>query len=391
MERFSSHSARAFVTALVFTLTMAIAACGAPAATPAPSPTNSQPPTPPPAPSPANSKLTAVPPQATFPRPQNPAIEPTPQGSLNLKGRFVFATGDGSLSLEDAGSNQPHPVFKATADLYGDAPVFSPDGKQIAFSASSFTKEGAVVQDIRVMNSDGTNIRVVAAPADPKVSYGFPAWSPDGKELYFTQSFSVPPSTQHDEVDKVAVTGGALNKVMDDAREATISPDGKRIAFSVLDYQTYSAALWIANIDGSGRKQLLSSGVFAALYGPRFSPDMQAIVFAESGPANKKLPGAYAYAPQVEEDSCAVKLVFFCFAEGAEAHGLPWDLWQVNLDGTKFERLTNLGMDSPVPAWSADGKQLAWYDATGIYILDVGTKKIYQVSDSRGYGGFDWR
>ena len=385
--RFSNQLGRACLFALV--VAAVSSACGAPASTPAPalSPTNSRPP----APSPANAQPTSAAPPATFPRPQNPAIEPTPKGSLNLKGRFVYATGDGSLALEDAGSNQPRSVFKATADLYGDAPVFSPDGKQIAFSASSFTKEGAVLQDIRLMNSDGTSMHVVIAPADPKVTYGFPAWSPDGKELYFTQSFSVPPSTQHDEVDVVAANGGPLRKVMDNAREAIVSPDGKKIVYSVLDYQTYSAGLWIANIDGSSRKQLLASGVFAAIYGPRFSPDMQTVVFAESGPANKKLPGAYAYAPQTAEDSCAVTLVFFCFAERAEAHGLPWDLWQVNLDGTKFERLTSIGSDSPVPAWSADGKQIAFYDATGIYILDLTTKKIYQVSDSRGYGCFDWR
>jgi Tol biopolymer transport system component len=378
--RFFNWLTRPFLFPLAFVLMVAIAACGAPSPTPAPAllPATSQPTSPPQA-------------QATFPRPQNPAIEPTPSGSLNLKGRFIFATGDGSLALEDAGSNNPRPVFKATADLYGDSPVFSPDGKQIAFSASSFTKDGAVVQDVRVMNADGTNARVVAAPTDPKVTYGFPAWTPDGKDLYITQSYSVPPSSQHDEIDAVSVNGGALRKVMDNAREATVSPDGKKIVFSILDYQTYSAGLWIANIDGSSRKQLLPSGVFPALYGPRFSPDMQSIVFAESGPASKKLPGAYAFDPPAEDSSCAVAFGFFCFAENAEAHGLPWDLWLVNLDGTKFERLTNLGADSPVPAWSADGKQIAFYDATGIYILDVATKKIYQVSDSRGYGGFDWR
>jgi Tol biopolymer transport system component len=282
-------------------------------------------------------------------------------------------------------------VFSATADLYGDSPIFSPDGKQIAFSASSFTKDSAVLQDIRVMNTDGTNVRVVAAPKDPKITYGFPAWSPDGQELYITQSAPVPPSSQHDEIDVVSSSGGALRKVLDNAREATISPDGKKIAFSILDYQTYAAGLWIANIDGSGRRQLLPSGVFPAIYGPRFSPNMQNIVFAESGPPNKKLPGAYAFDPPTRDASCAVGLFFFCFAEKVEAHGLPWDLWLVNLEGTKFERLTSMGADSPVPVWSADGKQIAFYDATGIYILDVATKKISQVSDSGGYGGFDWR
>lgn len=374
------YCARALTFALFVLAAAAVAACGAPQPTSTPVPPQVQ------------SPLTApAQPQVTFPRPQNPAIQSTPASALNLKGRFVFAQGDGSLSVEDAGSNNPRVVFKATADLYGDTPVFSPDGKQIAFSASSFTKDGAVVQDVRVMNADGTAMRVVAAPADPKIALGFPAWSPDGKDLYITQSFPIPPTSQHDEIDLVSANGGPLHKLMENAREASVSPDGKKIVYSVLDYQTYSAGLWIANIDGSSRKQLLPSGVFAAIFGARFSPDSQSIVFAESGPANKKLPGVAALNRSTDDDSCAVSLGFICLVEKADAHGLPWDLWLVNLDGTKFVRLTNIGADSPVPAWSADGKQIAFFDATGIYVLDVATKKINQVSDSAGYGGFDWR
>jgi Tol biopolymer transport system component len=369
--QFSNRRARALVCALAALASSALAACAAAQPTAAPTP-------------PAL-------PQATAARPRNPAVEPTPPGSLNLKGHFVFATGDGGLSVEQAGSNSPRVVFKATSTLYADAPALSPDGKQIAFSASSFTKEGAVLQDVRVMNIDGTNLRVVAAPAQPKITLGFPAWSPDGTSLYITQSYSTPPATQHDEIDQVSVNGGALHKVIENAREASLSPDGKKIVYSQLNLNTYSSSLWMANIDGSHPQQLLADGVFAAIYGPRFSPDMRTIVFAESGPATQKLPGAYAFNRFAPDDSCAVALAFICLVEKADAHGLPWDLWLIHLDTLTFEQLTHIGADSPVPAWSADGKQIAFFDATGIYILDVATKKIHQVSDSRGYGGFDWR
>ncbi|MDE3091826.1 MAG: PD40 domain-containing protein, partial [Chloroflexota bacterium] len=365
---------RALTLGTIVLLMVAAAACGSAPATATP-----------------GSPSIATPTPLAFSRPQNPAVEPTPVGGMNLKGRFVFAMGDGSLYVEDAGGNNPRALFKATQELYADSPVFSPDGKQIAFSASSFTKDGAVLQDVHVMNADGTNMRVVATPAQPKITLGFPAWSPDGKELFITQSYSVPPSSQHDEIDAVSVNGGALRKVIDTAREASISPDGKKMVYSRIDYQTYSSGLWIANIDGSRPQQLLATGVFAAVFGARFSPDGQSIVFAASGPPNKKLPGAYALNRSTYDEACAVSFASVCLVEKAEAHGLPWDLWLVNLDGTKFERLTNIGADSPVPAWSADGKQIAFFDATGIYILDVATKKINQVSDSRGYGGFDWR
>ncbi len=380
----SNNRAQSAALALIALLMAVIAACGAP-----PTSTLVLPPTLTPVPPPIKAQPTLPP--ATFPRPQVQGIEPTPSGGLNLKGRFVFAQGDGSLSVEDAGSNNPRVVFKATAELYGDAPVFSPDGKQIAFSASAFTKDGAVLQDIRVMNADGTNMRVVATPEQPKITLGFPAWSPDGKDLFITQSYSVPPSSQHDEIDLVSAGGGALKKVIENAREAGISPDGKKIVYSQLDLNTYSSSLWIASISGSNPKQVLQTGVFAATYGARFSPDSQSIVFSASGPPNKKLPGAYAFEQPAEESSCAISFAFVCLVDKAEAHGLPWDLWLVNLDGTKFTRLTNIGSDSPVAAWSGDGKQIAFFDATGIYIVDLATKKIHQVSDSRGYGGFDWR
>ena len=369
---FLDHSARAAAVVLTIFLIALLAACGVPP----PTPTLVPPPTLP---------------SETFPHPQNPAIEPTPVGGLNLKGRFVFAQGDGSLLVEDAGSNSPRVVFKATTDLRGDSPVFSADGKQIAFSASSFTKDGAVLQDVRVINVDGTSLRVVTTPEQPKITLGFPAWSPDGKDLFITQSYSVPPASQHDEIDRVSVNGGPLRQVIENAREASPSSDGKRIVFSRLDLQTYSSSLWIADIDGSSPKQLLGTGVFAALYGARFAPDSQSIVFAASGTPNKKLPGAYTLNRSSRDDACAVSLVFICLVEKAEAHGLPWDLWLVNLDGTKFERLTEIELDSPVPAWSGDGKQIAFSDATGIYVLALATKKIYQASESRGYGGFDWR
>jgi len=74
-----------------------------------------------------------------------------------------------------------------------------------------------------------------------------------------------------------------------------------------------------------------------------------------------------------------------------EANRRRSDLWLAHVDGTGLRQVMS-GADQPKsPTWSADGKQIAFYDATGIYILDVATRKVYQVSDSRGYGGFDWK
>jgi TolB protein len=59
-------------------------------------------------------------------------------------------------------------------------PVFSPDGRQIAFAG---TAEGASAQDIFVINADGTNLRRVTSHPDSDTT---PTWSPSGTQIAFT-------------------------------------------------------------------------------------------------------------------------------------------------------------------------------------------------------------
>lgn len=59
-------------------------------------------------------------------------------------------------------------------------PVFSPDGKQIAFSA---TAETASATDIFVMNADGSNVRRLTTHPDIDTT---PTWSPSGTQIAFT-------------------------------------------------------------------------------------------------------------------------------------------------------------------------------------------------------------
>ena len=70
--------------------------------------------------------------------------------------------------------------------------------------------------------------------------------------------------------------------------------------------------------------------------------------------------------------------------------GLPWEFWTVTVDGKKFARLTNIAADSPSPAWSRDGTQIAYMDVMGLYLFDVTTRAVTQLSRSGGHGVMDW-
>lgn len=321
-----------------------------------------------------------------------PGLATLPAGAAlpALNGRFVYAMGDGSLMIRDATAKEARMIFDPKDGIYADFPAFSPDGKLIAFSSSAVKPDGSFQYDIRVMSVDGSNVRVLAVPDNAKAIFVHPTWSPDGKEIYFTQTYAVPPAGDHSEVDRVSASGGKYTRLLDDAREAEISADGKKIAYYKLDSHTYASSLWVANLDGSSAKMIIDTQSFSALYGARFSPDSQTLLFTASGAPKKKLPGVSHLQPR-EENSCAIEILFTCWVATASAHGLPWDLWLANLDGSKFTRLTEIGADSPSPAWSSDGKFVAFFDASGIYVVDRDKKIVYPVVNGGGYGGFDWK
>jgi beta-lactamase regulating signal transducer with metallopeptidase domain/roadblock/LC7 domain-containing protein len=83
-----------------------------------------------------------------------------------------------------------HPIGSHRNEMELD-PVWSPDGKRIAFTLAVPEKpepEAAVKTNVYVMNADGSNCKQVTY-----FSYGMeaaaPAWSPDGKYIAFTLQF----------------------------------------------------------------------------------------------------------------------------------------------------------------------------------------------------------
>lgn len=339
--------------------------------------------------------------------PASPAVFVTPAGTVTisvtrapdsviaaqaagLPGKFVFARSNGALMLQDATGANLRALIPSNGETLAQFPAFSPDGTQVAYSFNYFNKDGLVVQDIRIINVDGTNAHMVVGPDDPKVAFDFPAWNPNGKELYFTQSYPIPPSSEHSEIDRMSVNGGTITKVIEPGRLAAISPDGKKMAFRRLDLTTYGSSLWVSDIDGTDAKQLVSQNDFFDIFAARFFPDSSMLVFAGSGEPKRKLPGLIADAEPIDNSSCAVSLLFLCVVERASAHGLPADLYTVDLAATHFERLTHAGADSPYPAFSPDQKYIGFLSEIGIFAVDRQQKNLFQVTSSGGYGGFDW-
>lgn len=146
---------------------------------------------------------------------------------------------------------------KLTGD--GDvAPVWSPDGKWIAFLRNS---DGTTAPGIFVIRSDGTALRRLTN------GVGEPAWSPDGKYI------------AHDADGVIRIidvtTGAALPPIPYAGSHPAWSPDGKRIA--VGNCGDVRPRVCVGPVDGSGYAPITPDTMSA--WNPAWSPDGATIAF----------------------------------------------------------------------------------------------------------------
>ena len=146
-------------------------------------------------------------------------------------------------------------------------------------------------------------------------------------------------------------------------------------------------SLNVAAPDGSNSRELIGGKDFQGFYAPRFSPDGKRIVVAAIGgpPTDPQGNPIKASAPSPLD-----RLLGLFEPPTAEAHGLPWDLWTVNADGTGLRRLTTFYEDLPMAVFSPDGKQLAVMALGGIYLMDADGSRLRRIDQVGDHGGLDW-
>jgi Tol biopolymer transport system component len=144
----------------------------------------------------------------------------------------------------------------------------------------------------------------------------------------------------------------------------------------------------VANADGSGARALIDGAAFQAFYAPRFSPDGTRIVVAAIGGPETDGQGNPVTPPSGA--SPLDGLLGLLAPATAEAHGLPWDLWTVHVDGSGLRRLTQFYEDLPMATYSPDGKQIAVMGAGGIYLLDADGANLRRIDAVGDHGGLDW-
>ena len=270
-------------------------------------------------------------------------------------------------------------------------PSWSRDGRKLAFVSR---RDGN--SEIYVMNADGSGLRnVTRTPWDDLD----PAWSPDGRAIAFVQKKCGPPDTRcatatayETYLSIVKADGSGLRRLTTHLAHVfnlSWSADGKTIRYGG----------YLVSADGSGRSALPRNVPLAGAW----SPDGQWVAFvplahspaenrnptkqglwvmrADGSDVRQVAPKATSGDPAWSPDG---RRIAFRMFDGRrfESAGNS-DLYVVNADGSRPRRLTRHAANVRWFAWSPDGRTIAFLLNREVYVVNAdgtGERRLTQLS-----------
>jgi hypothetical protein len=318
---------------------------------------------------------------------QNPNESPAPAkipvtwANLNLTGKLVYVAANNttarvSVQSLDLKTGDLVTIFQVPQRGWVDAVAVSADYKTLLLSYSPpmeapYGGQGSIYS----MALDGSKSpQLVVTPTDNQDTYFQPAWSPDGKYVYFAH-VNYESMTIY-EIMRMAYPNGKPEKLIDHAYWPRISEDNTLLVYVGIESKTGINQLTFAKLDGTYSHQVPVNGlpIPSVIDTPMFSPDNQTILF--SSPI-----GIRASAPNWLDKLFGVQI--------ARADGsLPSDWWSIPQGGGTAKQLTNVQSLALYGVFSPDNKNIASYSTDGIFVMKPdGTELTIVVNDVGGIPG----
>jgi TolB protein len=247
------------------------------------------------------------------------------------------------------------------------SPAWSPDGTRIAYSAQTGTEEeDQTLSEIYVMNADGTGQERLTTNDDFDAD---PVWSPDGARLAFTQATGVGTDAVRSGIAVMDADGGPARQITRTRGSSfdgapAWSPDGSRIVFTRATFgegsEDATFDLFTVAPDGTALRKIVSGGG-----DPSWSPDGMRIAYT----------------------SIRDRLGITCFQECATSG----EIYVAEADGRRQRRLTRTEADEGSPAWSPDGRRIAFVSDESnrreheneIYVMDADGSKARRLTQNQ--------
>lgn len=250
-------------------------------------------------------------------------------------------SGRQAIWLAEAGGAEPRLLFDgSTFGSEPGTPVWSPDGRLIAFAMKPAGATDENESEVYVMRPDGSGVRRLTNAAGDD---SHPHWSVDGRRIFFNSARSTPDlkadwTRQWIDIYSMAADGSDVRRHTDCRAVCTYpvpSPDGgtvahrKTLGTAGLSWAQVAvernSEIFITRLDGSGSANLSDSPAYDGW--PSWSPDGRWLIFASNRGEAPNVGQIYAIRP----------------------------------DGRDLKQLTQ-GLSKAQPTVSADGKQLYFYE-----------------------------
>ena len=209
----------------------------------------------------------------------------SPDGTKLVFARCQLLVGDGdtcaiyTVGVDGSGLN---PITPFQRDTTARSPMYSPDGRTIAFILSEDTAHGFHGVTY-LIDADGSNLRRITDPAPCLIR---PDWSPDGTKITTFAHFCNP---QNETIAVMNADGAALRYLTHNGtnyfngphdRNPAFSPDGTMIVFERHSADFSTSSIYVMKADGT-------------------EPQAIAMVPTEALPSNK--PGRSSRLKKIEE------------------------------------------------------------------------------------------
>ncbi len=261
--------------------------------------------------------------------------------------------GSWAIWIADANGANPRRLYDgAGAGKDPVNPVWSPDGRQIAFAMRPNDATIDEESDVYAMDADGTNVRrLTRAVGDD----AHPHWSADGKRIFFNSGRATQgqpePRSAWSEIYSMASDGSDLRKHSDCQSTCTYptpSPDGRSVVYRRVtrtagqnwdwSASARNSEVFVGSLDGSRTVNVSNSPAFDGW--PTWSPDSRWVVFASN--RDKAITG---------------------------------QIYAVRPDGTGLRRLTQGDWSRAQPSFSRAGDRI--YSSEGIEAVNF---ELYHIA-----------
>ena len=212
----------------------------------------------------------------------------------------------------DVPGGEPRPF--TCGDQYDGAPVFSPDGRWIAFLSNRKDEQQA---QIYVIPTDGGEARMLT---DMPGRYADLAWSPDSRRIAFSFRKKDADAVERDKDEDKKKLGIVARHVT----RMFYKADGE----GFLPRERWH--LWTVGVP-SGKTRQLTEGAGHDEDQPGWSPDSRSLVFVSNR------------------------------AEDPDLDPEAMDLWIIPARGGEMKKLTTPKGEKSHPAFSPDGERVAWF------------------------------